>query len=80
MQSITLGDIVRDMVNRKKSSTKAGGVGAKLVVGRERFAKISAVEGIVPSKAMKARVARFDQQGLSATERRRQIVKAYEKG
>ncbi|MET4386433.1 hypothetical protein ABIB73_002178 [Bradyrhizobium sp. F1.4.3] len=68
------------MVSRKKSPANASGTSAKLVVGRERFAKISAVEGIVPSAAMKARVARFDQQGLSAAERRREIVKAHKKG
>lgn len=67
------------MASRKRSSTKTGGVAAKIVVGRERFAKISAVEGIVPSTAMKARAARFDQQGLSAAERRREIVKAFKK-
>jgi hypothetical protein len=68
-----------NMSNRKKPSAKTSGADAKLVVGRERFAKISAVEGIVPSTAMKARVARFDQQGLSATERRREIIKAHKK-
>lgn len=68
------------MSNRKKPSVKTSGTAAKLVVGRERFAKISAIEGIVPSAAMKARVARFDRQGLSAAERRREILKAHKKG
>lgn len=53
---------------------------AKVVIGRERFAKISAVEGITPSEAMRQRVARFDRLGLSAAERRREIIKAHKKG
>jgi len=69
-----------DMSNRKQPATKTGGTSAKLVIGRERFAKISAVEGIVPSAAMKTRVARFDRQGLSAAERRREIINAHKKG
>jgi hypothetical protein len=52
---------------------------AKLVIGRERFAKISAVEGITPSEAMRKRVAQFDRLGLSAAERRREIIKAHKK-
>jgi hypothetical protein len=52
----------------------------KVVIGRERFAKISAVEGIQPSAAMRKRVAQFDRQGLSAAERRREIIKAHKKG
>lgn len=53
---------------------------AKVVIGRERFAKISAVEGITPSEAMRKRVAQFDRLGLSAAERRREIIKAHKKG
>ncbi|MBR0967721.1 hypothetical protein JQ554_31500 [Bradyrhizobium diazoefficiens] len=53
---------------------------AKLVIGRERFAQISAVEGITPSAAMRKRVAQFDRLGLSAAERRREIIKAHKKG
>jgi hypothetical protein len=63
---------------RKKSSAKKRVT--KVVIGRERFAKISAVEGIQPSSAMRERVAQFDRQGLSAAERRREIIKAYKKG
>ena len=55
-------------------------VTAKLVIGRQRFAKISAVEGIKPTSAMKKRAAQFDRDGLSASERRREIIKAYKKG
>lgn len=63
---------------RKKSSAKKRV--AKVVIGRERFAKISAVEGIKPSAAMRKRAAQFDRQGLSAAERRFEIIKAYKKG
>jgi hypothetical protein len=62
---------------QKKSSAKRV---AKVTIGRERFAKISAVEGIKLSAAMQKRVAKFDRQGLSAAERRREIIKAYKKG
>jgi hypothetical protein len=62
----------------KKSSVRKHA--AKVVIGRARFAKISAVEGIEPSAAMRKRVAQFDRQGLSAAERRREIIKAYKKG
>ena len=53
---------------------------AQVVICRERFAKISAVDGITPSEAMRQRVARFDRLGLSAAERRREIIKAHKKG
>jgi hypothetical protein len=65
-------------MSAKKSSAKKRVV--KVVIGRERFAKISAVEGIKPSAAMRKRLAQFDRQGLSAAERRREIIKAYKRG
>jgi hypothetical protein len=63
---------------RKKSASNKR-VAASQIIGRERFAKISAVEGIEPSSAMKKRVAQFDRAGLSAAERRREIIKAHKK-
>lgn len=51
-----------------------------VTLGRERFGKISAVEGIVLTRDMKQRAAEFDRQGLSAEERRRSIVSAHRKG
>lgn len=63
---------------RKKSAANKR-IAANQVIGRERFAKISAVEGIKPSGAMKKRIAQFDRDGLSAAERRREIIKAYKK-
>ncbi len=51
-----------------------------MTLGRERFAKISAVEGIELTPRMKQRGAEFDRQGLSAEERRRGIIRAHRKG
>jgi hypothetical protein len=51
-----------------------------LVIGHEAFARISAVEGIKLSPAMKRRAAKFDKQGLSPAERRRAIIRAHRKG
>ena len=65
------------MGNQKNSSkNKISG----FVIGRERFAKISAVEGIVFSSAMKKRIGDSDQKGLSAKQRREAIIRAHRKG
>jgi hypothetical protein len=53
---------------------------AKFVLGRERFMKISAVEGITLSAAMKKRDAAFDKEGLSPAQRRRELIKIHRKG
>ena len=50
------------------------------VIGRERFAWISAVEGIRLSGAAKRRAAEAERQGLSPEERRRAIVRAHRGG
>jgi hypothetical protein len=65
-------------IHKKTGSSKRAS--AKFVLGRERFAQISAVEGIKPTAAMKKRAAEFDRQGLSPAERRREIIKVYRKG
>ena len=44
------------------------------VLGRDRFAWISAVEGIELTADMRATLDRFDREGLSAEERRRDIL------
>jgi hypothetical protein len=44
------------------------------ILGRERFARISAVEGIALTPAMRADLERFDREGLTAAERRRAIL------
>ena len=45
-----------------------------VILGREGFARISAVEGIELTADMRATLARFDREGLSAEERRRDIL------
>lgn len=50
-----------------------------VTLGRDRFAKISAVEGIVVSPAGKRRADEADRLGLSGVERRRRIERAYRK-
>jgi hypothetical protein len=50
-----------------------------VVIGGRRFAKISAVEGIVLTGEMRTRIAEFDLKGMSAEERRRSIIRAYRK-
>lgn len=52
---------------------------AGFVIGRERFEKICAAEGIKLTAAMKKRFAEFDRKGLSPAERRREIIKVYGK-
>ena len=52
---------------------------SNMVLGRERFAKISAVEGIELTAGMRSRVAEFDRRGTRPAERRRAIVRAYSK-
>jgi hypothetical protein len=46
-------------------------------IGRDRFEKICAVEGIKLTPAMKKRFEEFE--GLSPAERRREILKVYGK-
>lgn len=66
----------------KKRSSKIGRSAAagRFVIGRERFAKISAVEGIELGARARERQAEFDRQGLSPEERRRAIIAGYRKG
>jgi hypothetical protein len=46
-------------------------------VGRDRFARISAVEGIALTPDMLATLDGFDRAGLSAEERRRAILSRF---
>jgi hypothetical protein len=46
-------------------------------LGREAFAKISAVEGIVSTPEMDEMFRRFDRDGLSPDECRREIIRIY---
>jgi hypothetical protein len=61
-----------------KKSARAHLTG-QFVIGRDRFEKISAVEGIKVTAAMKKREAEFDRGGLSAEQRRRAIIDAHRK-
>ena len=45
-----------------------------VILGREGFARISAVEGIELTADMRATLDRFDREGLSAEARRRDIL------
>jgi hypothetical protein len=62
-----------------RRSERRGAKAGQFTLGQDRFAKISAVEGIVLTRQMRSRIAEFDRQGLSAEERRRAIIRAYRK-
>jgi hypothetical protein len=51
----------------------------RFVVGRAGFEKISAVEGITPTKGMKVRASEARRQGMTAEEYRSSIVRNYRK-
>jgi len=53
---------------------------ASFTLGREGFARISAVEGIRLSADMEERFRDFDRQGLSAGDRRKTIARTFVKG
>lgn len=67
-------------MKKRGSPSKPRRVAKGPTLGRDRFVKISEVEGIVLTPRMKKRVAGFDRMGLSAGERRRSIIRAYSKG
>jgi len=62
-----------------KKSTKKGSKTGSFVLGSKRFAKISAVEGITKTPAMRKRGEDFEKRGLSTAERRQELLKAYRK-
>jgi hypothetical protein len=65
-------------MTKKRALPKASSRRAKMVtIGRARFAKISAVEGIALTPAMQKRAAEFERTGLSAKERRDTIIRTY---
>jgi hypothetical protein len=67
------------MAKQKKTlseDTRSG----RFVIGRGRFTRISAVEGIQLTKAMAERAVDADEKGLTAEEYRRAIVRSYRKG
>jgi hypothetical protein len=66
-------------MKKRSSSSRQTTRGGTVTLGRERFAKISAVESIELTPLMKQRAAEFDRRGLSAEESRRAIVRAHRK-
>jgi len=73
------------MKKAKSSKGKSGKVlrdakSGRFTIGPDRFAKISAVEGIVLTRQMRTRIYEFDRKGMSAEERRSTIIRAYRKG
>ncbi|MDQ2083542.1 hypothetical protein RA307_25435 [Xanthobacteraceae bacterium Astr-EGSB] len=62
----------------RKTTVKANVEGG-FMVGRARFAKISAVEGVKLTPSMNKRAVEFDRAGLSAEERRKAIIRAHAK-
>jgi hypothetical protein len=64
---------------RKSSSKRPQGAARAFTLARAQFAKISAVEGIKLSQQMVREFEAFDQDGLSAEERRRAIISGYSK-
>jgi hypothetical protein len=67
------------MPKTKPSGTKARKTDG-FVIGRDSFAKISAVEGIRLTPAMKKRATDAERKGLSAEEYCQTIVRSYRKG
>jgi hypothetical protein len=65
------------MPKQKGSTGKNSKTG--FIVGRAGFAKISAVEGIQLTPAMKERAAEAARKGLSAEQHREMIVRAHRK-
>jgi hypothetical protein len=59
----------RSRLDRPGSSRQEG-----FVLGRDHFARISAIEGIALTADMREFLDRFDREELSAAERRRAIV------
>jgi hypothetical protein len=66
------------MSKPKQAGTKAKKKG-RFVIGRDSFGKISAVEGIRLTPAMKKRATDAERKGLSAEEHRRTIMRSYRK-
>jgi hypothetical protein len=64
---------------RKCSSKRLKSQSRGFALGREHFARISAVEGIALTEQMLREFEEYDQRGLSAEERRRAIISGYAK-
>ena len=79
MDAIRVGTCyTQNMTKAKQPGAKAKKKGG-FVIGRESFGKISAVEGIRLTPAMKKRAADAERKGLSAEEYRQSIARSYRK-
>jgi hypothetical protein len=67
------------MKNGSAQSARRGPAKSGMTLGHERFAKISAVEGIELTADMRKRAAEFERRGIAADERRRSIIQAHSK-
>ncbi len=67
------------MTKRKRTDAKRTKSSA-FVLGKDGFAKISAVEGITMSASMLKRARTSAAKGLSAEETRKLIIRSYRKG
>jgi hypothetical protein len=64
----------------KRKDIAKGAKTGRFVLGSDRFAKISEVEGIRPTPAMKKRAGEAQIKGLTAEEYRRTIIRSHRKG
>ena len=64
---------------KRKTIAKDAKTG-RFVLGSDRFAKISEVEGIRLTTAMKERASQAQIKGLSAEEYRRTVIRSHRKG
>lgn len=60
-----------------KTTKPTGRSGTAYTIGRTRFAKISAVEGIQTSRRVDQDFREFDKKALSPAERRQELVRKY---
>lgn len=63
----------------KKTGVYRSSETGQFVVGRNASAKISKIEGLTISKAMRATFSGFDRKGLSADVRRTKLIEKYGK-
>jgi len=67
------------VMTKQKSGPAKGAKSRRFVLGSDRFAKISEVEGIKLTSAMKRRASDAQSKGLTAEERRRVIINSHRK-
>ncbi len=74
-------DAARAVVRRRGGELRihdpGGRVHASFTIGRDPFGRISAVEGITPTREALARSRDYDRRGLSPAERRAAIIEVH---